>query len=716
MKKFKLIIGLSLLIGFVNAQDPINNTGNIRVFSGAAITMFGDFTNSGVLVVENGATLTNEQIFTTTVASIANSGTFVYGSSAGLTYAGIVEQTTSAELPDVNGPPASIINNSSGVILSRDGIFNSLSFLLGNLTVGSNTLTINGIYARTSGSLVLNGNSNIIIGGTGANTSSLFFDQSNLGISNKLTNLTMNRAGQTTTLANALNVSGTVFPSLGILATGDSLTILSDVSVNGRIAALGASANITGKVTLQRFIPASARRYRFLSSPINGSTLEDWRGEIFVTGAGTGNTIGTTNSNGFDATLSNAPSVYYYTETLSGLLNQRWQSATATSNVLVQGKGYRVFVRGDRSSNGRLDGTIIAQNAVTLSSTGIINKGNVSPISLPVTYSGATVDDGWNMVGNPYPSQIDWNAGSGWTKTNVFGTIWIWNSATNSYGNWDGATATNSVTQYIASHQGFFVRTTAASPLLSCSELVKVSNTPAALFKAPVSNQIRIQLVQDALNSDETVIRFMAKKKDAYDELEDVKKLSNPTVNISSTFGNNLYASVNYLSENFENKIVPLGVWGNVAGTYTMNFSEIESFNHLAKIYLVDNFLHTQHDIITQSQYVFDITSDANSKGDNRFELQFLKAVTGIKEQPVLSTASIGIYPVPATDKLSVYLLSGRGEVCNWNLYGVNGKIQKSGQNVFSHNAHFDIDISDLNAGIYFIDFNGIHIHKIIKF
>lgn len=717
--KIKIIILLNLLFVILvktHAQEASNNTGNLRILSGATVTMFGDFTNSSALTVESGATLTNNGTFTLGAGSIANSGTYVYGNSAGLTYAGASAQTIGAELPLTNGPPTCTINNVIGVILGNDGIFKDLVFATGNLTIGSNTLTLNGNYSRTAGNLVLNGSSNIIIAGSGALSNSLFFDQTVLGTTNNINNFTINRSGQTITLGNTLIVTGAVIPTTGTIATGGLLTLLSNVTSTARIAALGANADVTGNVLCQRYIPASARRFRFLSSPINGNTLEDWRGEIFITGAGTGNTLGTTNSNGFDATISNAPTVYFYTETMGGALNQRWETPTSTSYNLVQGKGYRFFVRGDRSSIGRLDGTETTQNAVTLISTGAINKGNITPISLPLTYSGATVNDGWNMVGNPYPSQIDWNAASGWTKTNVSGTIWIWNSATNSYGNWDGTTATNSVTQYIASHQGFFVRSTAALPIVSCSELVKVANAPAALFKAPVSNQLRIQLVQDAINSDETVIRFMTNKKDAYDENEDVKKLNNPTVNVSSTFNNNLYASVNYLSENLDKKIVPISVWGNVAGTYQMNFSDMESFTNKAKIYLLDKYLNTQQDLIEQPRYEFNITEDANSKGDNRFEIQFFKSTIGVTELLSNSISKIVIYPVPVTEVLGIHLISGKGENCSWKIFSLNGKQLDVGNNNFSENKEFNVDINELSHGIYFIAFSGSNTNQVIKF
>ncbi|MFZ4706568.1 MAG: beta strand repeat-containing protein, partial [Bacteroidales bacterium] len=56
----------------------------------------------------------------------------------------------------------------------------------------------------------------------------------------------------------------------------------------------------------------------------------------------------------------------------------------------------------------------------TVAFPGTLNTGTQS---YSTSYSGP--GKGWNLVGNPYPSSIDWNAASGWTKTNVNGSIYL---------------------------------------------------------------------------------------------------------------------------------------------------------------------------------------------------------------------------------------------------------------------------------------------------
>ncbi|MBK7172938.1 MAG: T9SS type A sorting domain-containing protein [Bacteroidales bacterium] len=75
----------------------------------------------------------------------------------------------------------------------------------------------------------------------------------------------------------------------------------------------------------------------------------------------------------------------------------------------------------------------------------------------------------FNLIGNPYPSAIDWKASSGWNrdalKANATSSgydYWIWNDAVANYGAFNSADAdgsgSNGVDRYIAPTQAFFVQ------------------------------------------------------------------------------------------------------------------------------------------------------------------------------------------------------------------------------------------------------------------
>jgi hypothetical protein len=50
---------------------------------------------------------------------------------------------------------------------------------------------------------------------------------------------------------------------------------------------------------------------------------------------------------------------------------------------------------------------------------GLLNNGNVS---FPITNTSSSADAvvrGFNLIGNPYPSSIDWKSGTGWLRTDL---------------------------------------------------------------------------------------------------------------------------------------------------------------------------------------------------------------------------------------------------------------------------------------------------------
>jgi hypothetical protein len=495
------------------------------------------------------------------------------------------------------------------------------------------------------------------------------------------------------------------------------VTVKSDNTGTGAIGQITGTLTNATNVNVERYIPALInKRYRFLSSPVS-TTVADWRGEIFITGGGASNEfieVGSNNikSNGLDWTLSGSPSMFSYTENLNtGSLNSRWEALTNANNTLIAGKGYRTYIRGDRSNAGVLNNSITTQSAATITSLGTINQGT---ITLPTTYNGAGDDNGWNLVGNPYPSTIDWSSTTGWTKTNVSNNIYIYNPSSNTYGSYDGLTGTNDVTRYISSGQGFFIRTTGASPILSCTESVKSVNAGAALFKTENANTLRIKLVKDINNYDETVIRFHEGKENEFSETDDVRKLMNSTINIYSTIGDNQNFAVNYLNPNsLKNSIIKLSAVANELGNYQLNFSGINSFLSTPYITLKDNYLNTKIDLKAKETYSFDITNDINSIKDGRFEISFTENPSSTIEN-LSKEISINTYPNPVNDMLNINISNSDQKNYTFTIYNTTGTEIYKGKLTNNNN---QVNIENWNSGVYIIKINNpFGINKSIKF
>lgn len=154
--------------------------------------------------------------------------------------------------------------------------------------------------------------------------------------------------------------------------------------------------------------------------------------------------------------------------------------------------------------------------------TGTLNTGALGPFSAQLT-GVAGSSTGWNLVGNPYPSAIDWNESTGWTKTNIGNTIYIWNSNNNQYAVFNGTTGTNGGSQYIAPEQGFFVQATAGGANFSINNNARLHN-PVGFMKNEPANIIRVKIENNEY-SDEAVVMFDVDASDNYDFKIDAAKL-----------------------------------------------------------------------------------------------------------------------------------------------------------------------------------------------
>jgi hypothetical protein len=497
--------------------------------------------------------------------------------------------------------------------------------LPGNITIGNLELTESNKRIDLNGrTLVVNGSisgdglirsssgSSLVINGTG-NAGIIKMDQTTPGVTNRLANLTVNVGSSSSSdsivLGNALQISGTITLSNGRLSTNGNLTLVSGSSSTARIAAIPSTADITGNVVSQRFVPAVTRRYRMISPNTSLFTYNDIKDDVFVTGSG-----GATN--GFDVASSNSASIFTYQESTSG--GRGWKPVTNINQSLLAGRGAIVFIRGDRTlpSPQWFTPPFVSQNEVTIDFVGPVNKGNISP-ALTFTSTGDASADGWNLVGNPYPSQIDWNL---ITKSNLNPFVYILNPSTNSY-------EAHSGTRLIASGQAFFVQANAANPSLTFTESCKAATSPTSYFKTS-SLPLTITMTMDSITSDVAWLRFENGANDTFVSSEDALKFSNSTLNMGFRVGTrNTPVQINTVNT-LQNIADTFRLFTNASsGNYTLSFEEFSSVPLTKAILLRDLFNNTVTDLRLTNTYTFSINSTAGSAG-NRFQLIFIDQST----------------------------------------------------------------------------------------
>jgi len=294
------------------------------------------------------------------------------------------------------------------------------------------------------------------------------------------------------------------------------------------------------------------------------------------------------------------------------------------------------------------------------------------------TQSIATTKDGegWNLVGNPYPSAIDWNAASGWTKTNLNATTYLHvNSST--WATWNGATGTNGGSQYIAPGQGFFVEATGAGTL-AMTDAVRVHN-PVSFFKNTVNNLVRLQVSGNGY-TDDAVVYFVPEASAEFDGQYDAHKLFGDVAEAAQiyTLGSSPLA-INALPET---NSVPVGIHAGASGTYTIAATEV---NDIQAITLKDNQTGISTNLLVNS-YSFSFTPGEN---EQRFTLYFSPLSINEVENPLAS-----IYSNQNTLYVDLKSLS-KGDIYVYNL---------AGQLVTSASANQGINMIRLtNTGNYIV-------------
>lgn len=597
----------------------VNNSNGVTMSASATVSGLLSLSSGKLAVGSNTLTL-NGTMSTTATNSITGNGSsnITIGSSGG---SGTIffDQTLTGT---TNKFATVTVNRTSSTITIGNSmeVGTALALTNGKLAIGSNTLTLSGSLTSTSTNcFVANASSNLAITGSGSLGDSIFFDQSSVGTSNRLVNLTFNRTGQTVKLGNAMQVTGTVSPTAGTLSASGKLTLISNAAGTANIASGGCTtcSYITGNVAVQRFIPAVARRYRFIGATVQSATLADWQTEIYITGSGAG----------FDPTASSAPSVYWYDETMiTGNLNTGWTAATSTSNAIVPGKGYRVFVRGDRSNGGRLTGTVTDQNAVTLDLVGVPNQGNISaPVSVTKSASSGTVydpaNDGWNMVSNPYPCGYNWNAhyDDSTTHANIEPVIWVLSGQSGGYVSYNAwANAGSLTTGIIPAGASFWVKANNNGvPNLTFKEQYKITTAPLGVFKTNEEENFSMRLYLDSITYDDATVKFMDGSTDNYDAY-DIRKLAG-TVTLSVYGDDNIHLDLSTRPLKTVNDTIKLYVNG-VAGNYKLFFNNSNEIAVADNVFLFDTYLSTVTDLKVTDTYNFDILSGvAASSGLNRF-------------------------------------------------------------------------------------------------
>lgn len=408
-------------------------------------------------------------------------------------------------------------------------------------------------------------------------------------------------AGLTINAGKSLTVNAAKQLTISGTATNNgTITIQSDANGTGTI--LG---NVSGTATVNQYLPGY--RTWYLSSPVAS------------------------------ATPSGMDRIKYYDETIAKP-SDNWVATT----TMTKGKGYLVVP--------------VSGNSILF--TGTLNSGNVV---VDLTRSVTNTDKpGFNLIGNPYPSYLDWTsvyANNNPLGSEIMPTSTMWyrtkvaletDPVTYEYKFWtvngaSGVGSPSTATKYIAPMQSFWVRAknVGTSTLTFTNAMRKDAPAENKLLKAPAAlntglQLLRLQVSNESANTDEAVIYFNTNASNGLDAY-DSPKMSNENAAIPEIYTSvgNEQLVINGLNAIPLDLEIGLGFVAGNATSFSIKAKDVTNLPSDVKVILKDNVTKAETDL-TDGTAVYSFSNIATS-GD-RFSIIFRTsgAITGI-DQPTFS-------------------------------------------------------------------------------
>jgi Secretion system C-terminal sorting domain len=540
----------------------------------------------------------------------------------------------------------------------------------GNVTINYNgaTLTNNGTIINNGGSLIFS--APVTFEGTGTAATQ---------------NLKIQHTG-TSLLNNRINVAGSVEVSNGSLNANNNLTLLSNATSSAVIAPVAVGSSITGKVTVQRFIPQGKRAFRFLTPSVTTDDFirNNWQLATHITGSSTG-------ANGFDATGTGNPSLFTYNNQQA--TGTGWTPiATTNATNLEATKGYRLLIRGDRDININAASLANMNNPITLTATGTVATGTIflTTSSNPaMNNTNNPTTNGYSLIGNPYVNTVNWNT---LTKSGLTDAYYSWDanmgtvSQRGRYVVYSSVTGSNnmasSVSQYIQPGQAFFVKNTTlgVAGSITFHETDKQgTNVNPTFFRTTENDLARLDLQvfetnEMALNTNPIDAAVAVFGSEFSNQLEtgDVEKLSTGIENLS------FFNSTTSLAIDARPAVVATDELAiqlqefqpNKSYTFRPQFS---NFDPTTTPFLLDTYLnqYTALALDTPTNVTFNTTTDAASFATNRFKIVFQNSALN---NPTFNAAHVVLYPNPvANNQFNIALpsyFSGKVNIAIVNTIG----------------------------------------------
>jgi hypothetical protein len=332
--------------------------------------------------------------------------------------------------------------------------------------------------------------------------------------------------------------------------------------------------------------------------------------------------------------------------------------------------------------------------------SGIFNTGNVTD-NLAYNLAGSTPDhpnaQGFNLLGNPFPSCLDWTQISGSLDPSISQAIYF--NKSGGFASWSNGIGTNGGTGTIPPMQGFFVKAYAKNLSLFLPSSARVHSATQTRYKKGLEIIPLVRLkIEDPLNSDDAVVRFDDKATTGVDNAFDAYKFSKSGLSIWTSTGG-VDFSINGLPFPAPGVEIPVSVNSTAAENLKISASQIDGLDNY-NVTLTDNVNNITIDLKTNPSLSFNAPGGIVA---GRFTLKVL-TVTTVVPETTISDKPFNIYSSNGMVNIQTLNDIWNGKQGGIKILDMTGRVLTTEDNVeFSKDDLLQVSVR-VATGIYMVE------------
>ena len=559
----------------------------------------------------------------------------------------------------------------------------------GKVVLKGSTLHLGGGIASTAAVTSTSGTTNSLVFVGAPSNEDFYADQTTAGTTNKFQNITVERTGSSgVELRNDVHVTGVVTLTSGDLSSNSFLTLkATGPSAYAQIAGTG-TGTISGNATVEKVISSDEDGWRQFSLPV-ATTVGNLNGLDL---------LGTAHS------VASERNLFYWSGTNAGNNRaQGWTAATiATDNHT---KAYTVWSDNDNP---------LYNIQTNWSIVGVPNHGDVSvslhPTADPNGSANGNDAVGWNLVPNPYPSNLNisdvfeapgfpssYKAIHRWDRTTGQYKALLKNGVSlKSHNTHGGGQQIATDDLVIPPFQAFWVKADQSASLTLKNAQRTTSMSGVSHYFKTEPELVRLNVFRADSSSDQTVVYADPQGDLLFDESLDGYKLFTPVSDRPSVYVAAPGAAASIKSFGSENSVhtFPLGV--RVPTSSPLSFAlDPNGYPEHWSIYIGDVGTFTLHNL-RQSPY----TATNVISNENRFILYINQNGLSADEEDVFGKIE---HIVPVQNGVLFFLTDRNlSQDLSFRVSNLSGQTVWAGQ-LNMQPGQQTLDLSNLPAGVYVV-------------